>query len=71
LNLSYLVEMHKIAHGYAYVLVLQALFANAYLLGETPFAYIMTKRGSSVGEIFSEVFVYCIEGELCESFFSL
>ena len=43
--------MHKIAYGYAYVLVLQALFANAYLLGETPFAYIMTKRGSSVGEI--------------------
>ena len=68
MNLSYLVEMHKIAHGYAYVLVLQALFANAYLLGETPFAYIMTKRGSSVGEIFSEVFVYCIEGELSESF---
>ena len=69
MNLSYLVEMHQIAHGYAYVLVLQALFANAYLLGETPFAYIMTKRGSSVGEIFSEVFVYCIEGELSESFY--
>jgi hypothetical protein len=24
---------------------------NAYLLGETPFAYLMTKRGSKVGEI--------------------
>ena len=30
------------------MLVLQALLANAYLLGETPFAYLMTKRGSKV-----------------------
>ena len=32
----------------AYMFVLQALLANAYPLGETPFAYLMTKRGSKV-----------------------
>ena len=48
------------------MLVLQALLANAYLLGEIPFAYLMTKRGRSL-EKYRGSIVYALGRSLRES----
>ena len=47
--------------------MLQALIAKCFLFGETPFAYLMTKRGSKVGEIFFFILALHLEGVERES----